>query len=120
MFKWNVNIYYYDTIFARTKSNARFALVKVFQSSLKLGSSQIELIDEDRINILKGDTVSSICIDHLDLDKIESMLDMIRKMDDILCDDQNFDRAIKCKLALKSFESYKLELSVQLYKMIII
>ena len=42
----------------------------------------------------------------LDLDKIESMLDMIEKMNDILRDDPMFDRAIKCMLELTSFECY--------------
>ena len=37
------------------------------------------------------------------------MLDLIRKMNDILRDDPNFDRAMKCKQALKSFECYKQE-----------
>ena len=85
-------------------------MVKLAQSSLKPESSQKESIDESCKHVVKRDSLSSICIDHLDLDKIESMLDMISKMNDILRDDPNFDRANKCKLALKSFECYKQEI----------
>ena len=101
---------YYDTIRVIKNSNARFELVKEARSSLKPGSSKVELVDESCKHDLKRDKLSSKSIDHLDLDKIESMLDMISKMNDILRDDPNFDRANKCKLALKSFECYKQEI----------
>lgn len=55
---------YHDKIFAIKNSDARFVLVKVAQSSLKPGSSQIELIDENYKHVLKRDTLSSISIDH--------------------------------------------------------
>ena len=82
---------HHDKTFGITKSNARFRLVEMVRPSLKPKFSQIESIGES----LKRDTVSTICIDDLDIDKIESMLDMIGRMNDILCDDPNFNRAMK-------------------------
>ena len=104
-------MYYYDKVFAIKNANARFELVKEARSYLKPASSnKKESIDENHKQVLKKDTLSRKCIDHLDLDKIESIIDMITKLNDILSDDPDFDRATKCKVALKSFECYKLEL----------
>ena len=72
--------YYYDTICAIKNSNARFKLVKEAQSLLKAKSNQTELIDKNNKRVLEGDTSSSSSIDHLDIDKIESILENISNL----------------------------------------